>query len=193
MWFRLFYLTTSRSSITSYFVYFTLRTKTLKFMRALLLSTCFLLLFSCAEQQNEHKQEVVQGEWIKGTEQEKLDIIEEQFAGFSTTMVEVAYRYQELYWAGQDENWEYADYQLEHIEEAMEEGFVRRPSRERASEHFMTYTIIEMETAIESGDKELFNEKFEQMRRDCKSCHNMEKVPFIDVTIPKLRTVPSGF
>lgn len=164
-------------------------------MRLLLLTTCLLFLVSCAdvkiEQEQEH--EVVQGEWIKGTEEEKLEIIEEQLGGFGTAMVEVAYRYQELYWAGQDENWEYADYQLEHIEEAMEAGFVRRPSRERAAEHFMTYTIVEMENAIESEDKDIFNEKFEQMRMDCKSCHNMEKVPFINVTIPQLRTVPSGF
>ena len=131
-------------------------------MRLLLLTTCLLFLVSCAdvkiEQEQEH--EVVQGEWIKGTEEEKLEIIEEQLGGFGTAMVEVAYRYQELYWAGQDENWEYADYQLEHIEEAMEAGFVRRPSRERASEHFMTYTIVEMENAIESEDKDIFNEKF---------------------------------
>lgn len=161
-------------------------------MRLLLFTTCLLLLISCVEQQNDHNHKVAQGEWIKGTEEEKLEIIEEQFGGFSTSMVEIAYRYQELYWAGQDENWEYADYQLEHIEEAMEAGLVRRPSRKTSAEHFMTYTIVEIEDAIESGDKNIFNEKFEQMRRDCNSCHNMEKVPFIDVTIPKLRIVPSG-
>lgn len=161
-------------------------------MRLLLLTTCLLFLVSCADVKIEQEHEVAQGEWIKGTEEEKLEIIEEQFGGFSTTMVEVAYRYQEMYWAGQDENWEYADYQLEHIEEAMEEGFVRRPSRERAAKHFMTYTIVEMDKAIKSENLDNFNEKFEQMRVDCKSCHNMEKVPFIDVTIPTLRAVPSG-
>lgn len=161
-------------------------------MRLLLLTTCLLFLISCADIKTEQDREVVQGEWIKGTEEEKLEIIEEQLGGFGTAMVEIVYRYQELYWAGQDENWEYADYQLEHIEEAMEEGLVRRPSRKKASTHFMTYTIVEMEKAIESKDKDTFNEKFEQMRMDCKSCHNMERVPFIDVTIPQLRVVPSG-
>src|SRR5699024_9194715 len=117
--------------------------------------TAFLLLWSCRNNQEQN-----QGKWIKGTEQEKLETIENQFRSFDMAMVEVAYRYQELYWAGQDENWEYADYQLEHIEEAMEAGFVRRPSRERAAEHFMTYTIVEMENAIESEDKDIFNEKF---------------------------------
>ena len=42
-------------------------------------------------------------------------------------MVETGYRYQELYWAGQDENWEYADYQLEKIKIAIENGLDADP------------------------------------------------------------------
>lgn len=162
-------------------------------IRFFLFSVSLLALNSCVNHKSTSQQdrEVVQGEWISGTEQEKLEIIEEQFGGFSTTMVEVAYRYQELYWAGQDENWEYADYQLEHIEEALESGLIRRPQRAKSAEHFMTHTIFEMEKAIESEDLEVFNNKFNQMKVDCRSCHNMEKVPFINVSIPKLRTVPT--
>lgn len=37
-------------------------------------------------------------------------------------MVEKGYRDQELYWAGQDENWDYADYQIEKIRKAIENG-----------------------------------------------------------------------
>ena len=77
-------------------------------------STCLLIiLFISACNQ---KQETVQGQWIKGNEQKKLETIENQFRGFDMAMVETGYRYQELYWAGQDENWEYADYQLEKIQ-----------------------------------------------------------------------------
>lgn len=155
-------------------------------MRTLLLTACLLLLISCANEQYQS----VQGNWIKGTEQEKLDIIEEQFAGFSTSMVEVNYRYHELYWAGQDENWEYADYLLEHLEEAIENGFVRRPERVRSAEQFMTNTIPNMEKAIASRDTLVFNKSFEQLRIDCRSCHDIEKVPFIDVLNPKLQIAP---
>src|SRR5690554_4201452 len=108
-------------------------------MRILLLSTCVLFLMSCGENHT------VQGEWIKGTKEDQMEIIEEQFGGFSQTMTEIAYRYQELYWAGQDENWEFADYQLEHIDEALEAGLVRRPEREKAAEHFITFSIPQME------------------------------------------------
>lgn len=154
-------------------------------MRILLLSTCVLFLMSCGENHT------VQGEWIKGTKEDQMEIIEEQFGGFSQTMTEIAYRYQELYWAGQDENWEFADYQLEHIDEALEAGLVRRPEREKAAEHFITFSIPQMEEAIESEDLETFNQSFEQLRIDCRNCHFAEKVPFIEVSIPKLRITPN--
>lgn len=149
-------------------------------MRVLLFAAC-LLLISCGNNESQY----VQGDWIKGTEQEKLDIIENQFGGFGTAMAEVNYRFKELYWAGQDENWEYADYQLEHLEEAIEYGFVRRPKREESAEKFITYTIPQMDEAIKSKDIAVFNKGFEQLKRDCKECHTMEKVPFINVSIPE--------
>lgn len=155
-------------------------------MRILLLAACLLLLISC----DNEKYQSVQGRWIKGTEQEKLDIIEEQFAGFSTAMVEVNYRYHQLYWAGQNENWDFAEYQLEHLEEAIESGFVRRPERVKSAEHFITYSIPKMEEAIASKDTIVFNRSFEQLRVDCRSCHDLEKVPFIDVLNPKLQIAP---
>lgn len=63
--------------------------------------------------------ETAQGDWIKGTETEQIKTIEKQFRGFDNAMVETGYRYQELYWAGQDQNWEYADYQIEKIKIAI--------------------------------------------------------------------------
>ncbi|WP_312554546.1 hypothetical protein [Empedobacter brevis] len=71
------------------------------------LTFLFILPFLAACNQ---KQEVVQRQWIKGNDLEKLETIENQFSGFDMAMVETGYRYQELYWARQDENWEYADY-----------------------------------------------------------------------------------
>jgi len=35
-------------------------------------------------------------------------------------MMEVGYRYQELYWAIKDSNWAYADHQLHEMEETLE-------------------------------------------------------------------------
>lgn len=75
-------------------------------MRHLILVLCFFLLLGCTNKKIKN----VQGQWIMGTEQEQLKTIENQFRGFDMAMVETGYRYQELYWAGQDENWPYAEY-----------------------------------------------------------------------------------
>jgi hypothetical protein len=142
-----------------------------------------LLLFAC-------KQDNVQGTWIKGTEEEKLAIIEEQLGGFSAAMMEIQYRYNELYWAGMDQNWGYADHQIEHLEEALDAGLERRPNRAKSAEHFRTYSIQEMEEAIASKDQAVFLRAFENMRISCNNCHAMEKMPFFNVVTPEQRLSP---
>jgi hypothetical protein len=65
----------------------------------ILIST--LRLFACNQQT---QKETAQGDWIKGTVKEQIKTIEKQFRGFDNEMVETGYRYQELYWAGQEVN-----------------------------------------------------------------------------------------
>lgn len=151
----------------------------------LILLVPIAVLFAC-----NNKSKVSQGEWIKGTEQEKIKTIEKQFRGFDNAMVETGYRYQELYWAGQDENWEYADYQLEKIKIAIENGLERRPKRAKSAEHFLNYVLPEMQKSIQSKDTIIFNKGFQTLTINCNSCHAMEKVPFFNVQTPTIRQSP---
>ncbi|MAY89200.1 MAG: hypothetical protein CML02_21060 [Pseudooceanicola sp.] len=145
-----------------------------------------LLLWSCGKNQEQN----AQGKWVKGTEQEKLKTIENQFRGFDMAMVETGYRYQELYWAGQDENWEYADYQLKKLQKAIENGLERRPKRAKSAEHFITVTLPQMKKALEKRDILVFNQNFEKLTNSCISCHAMEKVPHFTVKKPLTRQSP---
>lgn len=147
-----------------------------------------LFLFFACNQHTEPSNS--QGEWIKGTELEKIKTIEKQFRGFDNAMVETGYRYQELYWAGQDENWEYADYQLEKIKIAIENGLERRPKRAKSAEHFLTYVLPEMKKSLQSRDTVIFNKNFQTMTINCNSCHAVEKVPFFNIQIPTERQSP---
>lgn len=149
------------------------------------LLTIILLLSACNQ-----KQETAQGKWINGTDQEKVEIIENQFRGFDMAMLETGYRYQELYWAGQDENWEYADYQLEKIQKAVENGLERRPKRAQSAQHFLTVTLLQMKEALKKRDPVIFNENFQILTNSCVSCHTMEKVPFFAVKTPTERQSP---
>ena len=138
------------------------------------------IIQSCKQADND----VAQGSWIKGTEEEKIKIIEKQFRGFDNAMVETDYRYQELYWAGHDENWEYAEYQLDKIKLAIENGLVRRPKRAQSAEHFLTNVLPEMKKSVKSKDTALFNQSFQVLTAHCNICHGMEKLLFFTVKIP---------
>ena len=142
-----------------------------------------MVLMSCTRNQTE----TVQGEWIMGTEQEKLAIIEEQLGGFGRAMMEVGYRYCELYWAGQDGNWLYAEHQLVEMQEALEHGFERRPERLNSSVAFMESALPRMLEAAKGDDSEIFNDRFRNLTTQCNMCHVMEEVAFIAVKEPLVR------
>ena len=155
-------------------------------MKWLVFMIALLLLFSCAKNQEQN----TQGKWINGTEQDKLEIIENQFRGFDMAMVETGYRYQELYWAGKDENWEYATYQIKKIRKAIENGLIRRPKRAKSAEHILTVAIPEMEKSVKTKDTIVFNKSFQMLTNSCISCHAMEKVPHFTVKNPLYRQSP---
>ena len=149
-----------------------------------------VLLLSLAACQQEKKDNPVHGDWIKGSKQEQLDIIEKQFRGFDMAMVETGYRYQELYWAGQDENWDYARYQTEKIRKAIENGLERRPKRAKSAAHFLTVSLPDMEQAIEQRDTLVFNKSFNLLTNSCNNCHAMEKVLHFTVKKPLFKQSP---
>lgn len=157
-------------------------------LRTALLVSAFAMINACAPEEN--TEAVGQAGWLKGTPTEKFEEITHQLQGFSRTMTEVGYRYQELYWAGKDMNWEYADYQVEHIYEAIEQGNVRRPEHEASGKNFVENILPMMEKAIASKDTTEFIKAFEIVTVNCNACHAMEEVPFLTVKTPTERQSP---
>lgn len=148
-----------------------------------------LLLAACAGDQ---RTDYGEGEWLRGTVDERFEQVEEQFGGFSQAMWEVSYRYVELYWAGQDMNWGYAAYQAEHIREAMEAGLERRPARAASAQAFLNVDLPALEESIAQRDSENFREQFRALTASCNSCHVAEDVGFIQVGVPEARISPAG-
>ena len=162
-------------------------------MKKLFYISMTVFLFTSCNTKSEYTP--VQGRWIKETEQEQLKTIEKQFRGLDKAMIEVGYRYQELYWGGQDKHWEYAAYQLKKIDKAIKLGLQRRPGRAKSAEYFLTSVIPEVESAIQSKDVNRFNESFELMRNNCTACHaagTEESYPTFKVKIPTDRQSPIG-
>ena len=128
--------------------------------------------------------------WLRGSPQEKFETIAGQFGGFDQTMIEVGYRYQELYWAGMYENWDFARYHVDEMRDALEKGFERRPAREASADAFMNVALPELEEAIVAEDPDLFADRFADLKNQCNACHVMEEVPYIVVEEPQQRTRP---
>ena len=156
-------------------------------MKKVLSIFSLFIIFSCTKEKTNN---TIQGEWIQGTENQKINIIEKQFRGFDMAMIETGYRYQELYWAGQDQNWEYANYQLKKIKVAIENGLQRRPKRAKSAEYFISSVLPKMQKAIDSKSKYFFDESFEDVTLNCNNCHAMEKVSYFNVQKPLLRQSP---
>lgn len=156
--------------------------------------TGFFVLISVAllacQSPSESTDVLPDGKWLEGSDQEKIHSIEKQFRGFGNTMWETGYRYQELYWAGMDKNWEYAEHQLEELAEAVEYGLVRRPKRAESAQYFLNQSIPQMEEAIEQKDSLVFFEEFKLLTESCNSCHAMEEMPFLKVQTPTQRQSP---
>ncbi|MBA3986436.1 MAG: hypothetical protein H0X63_07680 [Flavobacteriales bacterium] len=154
-------------------------------MKQIFLIIISTFIFSCQE-----KAEYVQGDWVTGTEQEKMVKIERHFRGFDMTMVETGYRYQELYWAGMDANWPYAEYQLQKIELTLSDGLERRPLRTPSAKLFINVAVPEMKSSINEKETATFRRAFQVFTKHCNACHAMENVPHFNVKIPKINLSP---
>jgi hypothetical protein len=130
--------------------------------------------------------------WLKALPSEQqIDAIDRQLRGFDMAMVEVGYRYTEMYFGAIEGNWDYALYTGEKLAWAMQNGFERRPKRKANGEEiFFKGAYPEVLEAIRKKDQEAFKSRFEEMTTQCNACHSAEKVPFIAVGTPVHRLTP---
>jgi hypothetical protein len=128
---------------------------------------------------------------LSGTNDERFARVANHLRGFDLAMVETGYRYSELYWAGQDGNWDYATYQIEKIRLAVRNGIERRPKR-GPSAQVLEGALAGVEDSIKAKDATRFAERFDTLTAICNACHHAERVPFAQVRTPMVRTSPIG-
>ena len=133
---------------------------------------------------------VTSGEWLKGTADEQLRTVERQLRGLDVAMAENGYRFTELYFAGQDGNWDYAKYQAEKIDLALRLALERRPNRAKSAQPFLNADLPAVLQAIASRDRDAFERAMARLRASCMDCHVSEKVPYFTVEIPERRVSP---
>ena len=130
--------------------------------------------------------------WLRGSVDERFVLVSKHLRGFDVAMVEVGYRYGELYWAGRDRNWGYAEYQLGKIETAIANGVERRPAR-AASARMSEAAVSTVRSAIERRDGAAMDGAHTTLTATCNACHQAGRVPFVTVAPPVVRLSPVQF
>lgn len=128
--------------------------------------------------------------WLQGSDAQRWETTARQFRGLDQAMVEIGYRYGELTWAGKDQNWDYAAYQLEKIQLALELALERRPKRRASAETFLKQGLPAMKTVIAQRDAAAFPQAATAFTARCNACHAQEKVAFLTVAPPAHRLSP---
>lgn len=128
--------------------------------------------------------------WLSREGEEQRLQLERHLRGFDVAMLEVGHRYIDLYWAGQDANWEAAAYELEKMRLAIENGLERRPKRAASARPFLAGPLAAVGDAVAARDPELFAARFQDLTAGCNACHAMEQVAFFEIRPPEARVSP---
>ncbi|WP_077280020.1 hypothetical protein [Thioalkalivibrio denitrificans] len=114
-----------------------------------------------------------------GSDAEKLEQLIRAMPNTAAIMLQVGERYNNLYWAARQGQWEYAGYQMAEMQGALRRNAVTRPGRAADIQKFLDEGFEGMEEAIEAQDDQRFFRSFEQMRGQCMVCHADSGYAFI--------------
>lgn len=119
-----------------------------------------------------------------------LESVSKAFPGTGHVMIELGYRYSVLYHAAKQDNWAFAMYQFEEIEELMERFIHISKERKSQIAAFINTGLEPLEPALRSRDWKKFAGGFDIMRAQCMACHAQNNVGFITVPIPEKHFSP---
>lgn len=148
---------------------------------------CMMALSACTKVDRAPAQGGTGTTWLKGATDDQMLTVEKQLRGLDVAMIEIGYRFGELYWAGQDQNWDYAKYQADKVGLALELALERRPKRAASAQPFLKEDLPAVVAAIEAKDPGRYRLALERLRTACAKCHVAESVPFFTAQFPERR------
>ncbi len=121
---------------------------------------------------------------------QKLQNLIAVMPGASVIMLQMGERYKNLYWAAKQNKWEFAQYQVEEMEDLINSLIITRPARAATAKDFKTAVFEILPKAIESQNWQNFEKTFETLRGQCMACHAKNDHAFITLPIPKSANSP---
>lgn len=119
-------------------------------------------------------------DWRKnGSHEEKLTNLVKVIPSTSDLMIQMGERYRNLYWAGKQGKWQFAEYQLEEMAGLIKTLKITRPKRSASIKDYFGHAFEPVETAIKNKNWKQFSVNFEVMRNHCMACHKVSNHGFI--------------
>ncbi len=105
--------------------------------------------------------------------------------GFGDFMGSIQNHHNKLWFAGINENWELAEFEVHEIEEIFEDIRTVHPDREETQLLYMIDRgLNEVDEAIDHKNIVTFKNSFQNFTNACNSCHKATKHEFIRIVIP---------
>jgi hypothetical protein len=121
----------------------------------------------------------------RGSMEKKVENLVRVMPGASNLMIEMGFRYQNLYWAGKQGKWEFGEYQAEEMESLLKTLMITRPKRAKTADVFLKTGFKDVEAALKARDLRRFEAGFEKMRQACMTCHQQNEHAFVTLPLPK--------
>jgi hypothetical protein len=123
---------------------------------------------------------VMAADWRQTAEPtDKINKLIQVMPGASVIMQQMGERYRNLYWAAKQGQWEFAEYQIEEMDDLIQTLMITRPKRAKTANKFMQTAFKLYPAALKENDWQRFNVAFENMRQQCMTCHVENKHSFI--------------
>lgn len=109
--------------------------------------------------------------------------------GLGEFMTATQLRHAKLWFAGKDDNWDLAAYEIDEIKEGLEDAARLHPTFDGVPVAEMIKTIInprieQLEKAVEGKNSTQFIAAFDELTNGCNSCHAGASKPFIHIKRP---------
>jgi hypothetical protein len=106
--------------------------------------------------------------------------------GLGDYMLKMQIRHSKLWFAGINENWELADFQLHEIEELLEDIEKFKSGKEEVKLISMIEAPLDsVDAAVEAKDLETFKSAYQNLTVTCNNCHVASKHSFNVVKVPE--------
>ena len=141
-------------------------------------------LASCAVSAQSDKEVKPGKHWLLGveTDAERFGRLETYLRGFDQPMWEVGHRYEIVYEAILDRNYELASYHWKKIKTTIRNGYMKRPARQTSADSMFLDSGVwaSLDKALLGSDDKEIKDSFAVARKTCMACHVVEKVPFMN-------------